>query len=98
MEFETEERHNKTEHETEGKPINTGTRHMIRMNHGFLKLTSGGLMKTDVVNPHRYACLQCDEPIGPGSREITVRSTGTGQLAVVCLDCLGAWLRWGPSQ
>jgi hypothetical protein len=46
----------------------------------------------------KLACLQCSGAIGPASREVTVRSTGTGELAVVCLDCLGAWLRWGPSQ
>ena len=42
-------------------------------------------------------CLQCREPIGPGSREITVRSTGDGRLALVHQDCLNAWQRKGPA-
>jgi hypothetical protein len=43
-------------------------------------------------------CLQCGGAIGPGSREITVRSTGTGQLALVHEDCLSRWQHRGPSQ
>jgi len=43
-------------------------------------------------------CLQCGDPIGPGSREVTVRSTSDGQLEKVHLDCLDAWQRRGPSQ
>jgi hypothetical protein len=46
--------------------------------------------------PDLGRCLQCGEPIGPGSREITVRSTGTGQLATVHQDCLSEWQRRGP--
>jgi hypothetical protein len=42
-------------------------------------------------------CLQCGGPIGPGSREVTVRSTGTGELAVVHLDCLSQLQRKGPA-
>jgi hypothetical protein len=33
-------------------------------------------------------CVQCNGPIGPGSREVTVRSTSDGQLACVHQDCL----------
>lgn len=44
-------------------------------------------------------CLQCREPVGgPGDREIVARSTGTGQLALLHLDCLHQWLRKGPPQ
>lgn len=43
-------------------------------------------------------CLQCGEPLGPGSREITVRSTSNGQLAAVHQDCLSQWQTQGPSQ
>ena len=43
-------------------------------------------------------CLQCGGPIGPGGREIAVRSTGTGELASVHQDCLGRWQLRGPSQ
>jgi hypothetical protein len=43
-------------------------------------------------------CLQCCGSIGPGSREITVRSTATGQLALVHEDCFDAWQRRGPSR
>lgn len=42
-------------------------------------------------------CLQCDEPIGPGGREVTVRSSGTGLLASVHQDCLSQWQARGPS-
>ena len=38
-------------------------------------------------------CLQCGEPFGPASREITVRSTGTGQLASIHFDCMDQWQR-----
>ena len=43
-------------------------------------------------------CLQCGELIGPGGREITIRSTGTGQLASVHQDCFDEWQRRGPPQ
>ena len=43
-------------------------------------------------------CLQCGEAIGPGSREIVIRSTSTGELALLHLDCLDQWLRKGPAQ
>jgi hypothetical protein len=43
-------------------------------------------------------CLQCGEPIGPGSREVVVRSTANGQLAPCHQDCLHEWLRRGPLQ
>jgi len=43
-------------------------------------------------------CLQCGKPIGPGSREITVRSTGSGELTFVHEDCLDAWQRRGPPR
>jgi len=43
-------------------------------------------------------CLQCSSAIGAGSREITVRSTGDGRLALVHEDCLSRWLRKGPAQ
>jgi len=50
----------------------------------------------------RYAdsrtCLQCGGSLGLAAREITVRSTGTGQMAAVHEDCLDAWQRRGPSQ
>ena len=42
-------------------------------------------------------CLQCGGPIGPASREVVVRSTGGGQLALVHLDCLSRWQRKGPA-
>jgi hypothetical protein len=41
--------------------------------------------------PDEARCLQCGGPIGPAAREITVRSTGTGQLATVHQDCFSAW-------
>ena len=42
-------------------------------------------------------CLQCSSAIGiPGSREIVVRSTADGRLALVHEDCLHRWLRKGP--
>jgi hypothetical protein len=43
------------------------------------------------------SCIQCGRPTGlPGGREVVVRSTGTGQLAIVHQDCLGRWLARGP--
>ena len=46
----------------------------------------------------QLVCLHCSREIGPGRREVTVRSTSDGRLALVCLDCLEAWLHWRPSQ
>jgi hypothetical protein len=43
-------------------------------------------------------CLQCGGAVGPGSREITVRSTADRELALVHQDCLDQWLRKGPPQ
>ena len=43
------------------------------------------------------SCLQCGEPFGLAAREVTVRSTSDGQLALVHQDCLEAWLHWRPS-
>ena len=43
-------------------------------------------------------CLHCAGEIGPGSREVVVRSTSDGRLALVHLDCLEQWLHWRPSQ
>jgi hypothetical protein len=43
-------------------------------------------------------CLQCSSGIIAGSREITVRSTADGKLALVHEDCLHRWLRKGPTQ
>ena len=43
------------------------------------------------------SCLQCGQPFRPASREITVRSTGTGELAMIHQDCMDTWLRRGPS-
>jgi hypothetical protein len=86
MTFETQKRHNKTEAETEERPVNTGARHMMRIKRELEHLAAEGW------------CLQCGGPIGPGSREITVRSTGDWQLANVHSDCFDAWQRRGPSQ
>ena len=43
-------------------------------------------------------CLMCSSAIGPGSREIVVRSTSDRQLAWVHEDCLREWIRKGPPQ
>ena len=43
-------------------------------------------------------CLQCGGGLGPAAREITVRSTGDGQLASVHFDCMDQWQRKGPPQ
>ena len=43
-------------------------------------------------------CLHCGEAIGPGSREITVRPTSDGRLALVHQDCLDRWLHRDPPQ
>jgi hypothetical protein len=48
-------------------------------------------------NQESILCLQCGGAIGPGSREITVRSTGDGQLAIVHQDCLSKWQLKGPA-
>lgn len=57
---------------------------------GFEGEPSSGVLKN-----HGERCLQCGVPIGPGGRDITVRSTGTGRLASVHQDCLEAWQRRG---
>jgi len=44
------------------------------------------------------SCLHCAGEVGPGSREVVVRSTSDGRLALVHLDCLDQWLHWRPSQ
>jgi hypothetical protein len=38
-------------------------------------------------------CIQCGGVLGPAAREITVRSTVTGQLASLHQDCLDGWMR-----
>lgn len=53
----------------------------------------------DTDTGHHVRCLQCGKPIGPGGREITVRSTGPGEpIASVHYDCFDEWQRRGPSQ
>lgn len=51
-----------------------------------------------MTSSNNLVCLQCGGAIGPGSREVTVRSTSDGQKALVHLDCLHQWQRKGPPQ
>ena len=52
-----------------------------------------------ILKNNELVCLHCSRGIGPGSCEVTVRSTSSdGRLALVCLDCLEAWLHRRPSQ
>jgi hypothetical protein len=51
-----------------------------------------------ILKNHELVCLHCAGEIGPGSREVTVRSTSDGRLALVHLDCLEQWLHRRPSQ
>jgi len=48
-----------------------------------------------VLKNQGLVCLVCSSGVGlPGSREITVRSTVDGRLALCHQDCLNVWL-WG---
>ena len=61
-------------------------------NNGGVDGGDGGGLSTfpSVGNGNSRLCIQCGDPIRPG-REITIRSTGSGELAAVHEGCLNGW-------